>query len=181
MSMCWEAEHEKRAAAYRELLGAKTLQGLSDEVILLNRAAKEARVGVNWRREALADEVILRARLGRVDLLATGPEKGKIRPGPSAEAWELVIPVDGPFCSRGCQHVYEHERACGGSDEPAVDPSGYAALSNEALLEVYDGLHADYSRYGLPGEHGPTRLEAARRLGLVKAELMKRFISDVLG
>ena len=96
MSKSWEADAEKRAVAYRELLGAKTVQGLSDEVILLNRARKEARVGVNWRTAALHDEVMLRVRLGRVEVPTAGPDKGRVLPGPSAEAWELAAPAVEP-------------------------------------------------------------------------------------
>lgn len=80
---------------------------------------------------------------------------------------------DPVFCSRGCATAYVHVREClRGIGE--VEPPFFSALSNEALVEVYDAYHADFFRYSALEPHAPTRLEAARRLGLLKDELLKR-------
>src|SRR5581483_11541416 len=90
-----------------------------------------------------------------------------------------------PFCSKGCKHAYKHELNCvqPTSYKPAPDPSTYESLADEELVDVYDCLHTDHARYSTPPidwsspyrqYHQPTWKEAARRMALVRTEMLKR-------
>lgn len=88
------------------------------------------------------------------------------------------MPSSSSFCRNGCEHAYEHERTCvvPTTYARAPDPAAYAGLSDAALVEAYASLHADFARYCAPAPdgHRPTYVEAGRRLGLAKAEVLRR-------
>lgn len=86
-------------------------------------------------------------------------------------------PDEAPFCPKGCEHAYAHAK-CASSEYPAVDPMAYEAGTDEGLLTVFSDLCADYARYAGHHGHRPTYLEAARRLTLVKTEILARMAGD---
>lgn len=82
-----------------------------------------------------------------------------------------------PYCSKGCPHVYQHEKTCSPPSgyDAALDPLAYGMVTDEVLLETLGDLYADFHRYGQPeGGHRGTYLEAGRRIGLAKTEILRR-------
>jgi len=92
-----------------------------------------------------------------------------------------IMISDKPFCPKGCKHAYEHERVCAPpvSYDPSVSPEEYCTLSNVRLISTLENLFADYLRYSqFPGGHQPTYMEASRRMGLVRSEMLRRMLDS---